>query len=46
MFQGEVFIVEFVAVDGLSAAAISRGEVTALSHKVGDDSVECAALVC
>lgn len=39
----EVFILELVAVDGLSTGTVSVGEVTALQHEVGDDSVEGGA---
>lgn len=45
MLQGEVLVLEFVAVDGLSAGAVVVGEVTTLAHEVGDDAVECGALV-
>jgi hypothetical protein len=36
----EVLIGKLVAVDGLSTGTVSVGEVTALQHEVGDDSVE------
>ena len=41
----EVLIGEFLAVDGLAAGAVAAGEVPALAHEVGDDSVEDAVLV-
>lgn len=45
VLQGEVFILEFVSVDGFASSAVMVGEVTALAHEVGDDTVECGALV-
>lgn len=45
VLQGEVFILEFVAVDGLSTGAVVVGEVSALAHEVGDNAVESRALV-
>ena len=45
MLVDEVLVVEFHAVDGLAASAVSSGEVAALSHELSDDSVEAAALV-
>ena len=44
MLQGEVLVLELVAVDGLAAGAVTRGEVAALAHEVGDDPVEGGAL--
>jgi hypothetical protein len=41
----EVLIGEFVAVNRLSASAISVGEVAALDHELLDDTVECGALI-
>mmetsp|Transcript_7321 Transcript_7321/g.20636 ORF Transcript_7321/g.20636 Transcript_7321/m.20636 type:complete len:223 (+) Transcript_7321:17-685(+) len=41
----KVLVVEAAAVDGLATAAVARGEVAALKHKVGDHAVESAALV-
>merc|ERR1711884_293304 len=45
VLQLEVLVLELVAIDGLSASPVSSGEVSALQHKVLDDSVESAALV-
>lgn len=45
VLQGEVLVLEFVAVDGLATSAVVVGEVSALAHEVGDDAVECGALV-
>jgi hypothetical protein len=45
VLQGEVLILEFVSVDGLASSAVVVGEVSALAHEVGDDAVECGALV-
>ena len=36
---------ELFAVDRLSAGAVTAGEVSALEHEVGDDTVEAGALV-
>jgi hypothetical protein len=36
----EVLIRELLAVDGLSTGTVTAGEVTALKHEIGDDSVE------
>ncbi len=41
----EVLIGELGAVDGLAADASAVGEVTALEHEVGDNTVEDGALV-
>ena len=45
MLQGEVLILELVAVDGLSTSAVVVGEVTTLAHEVGDDAMEGGGLV-
>lgn len=45
VLQGEVLVLEFVAVDRLAAGAVVVGEVAALAHEVGNDAVECRALV-
>lgn len=45
MFQREVFIFEFVAVDGFAAGAVVVGEVATLTHEVRNDSVERATAV-
>lgn len=45
MLQGEVFIFEFVSVDGFSTSSIVVGEVTTLAHEVWNDTMECWALV-
>ena len=42
--HGEVLIVELATVDGLATTAITSGEVAALGHEAGDDTVELAAL--
>ena len=44
MLQVEVLVFELVPVDGLSARAISIGEVAALRHEVWNDAVELGAL--
>jgi hypothetical protein len=45
VLQLEVLIGKLLAVDGLAASTVTAGEVTALEHEVGDDSVEGRALV-
>ena len=45
MLQTEVLVLKLVAVDGLSSGSISSGEVSPLTHEVGDDAVEAGALV-
>lgn len=44
VLQGEVLVLELVAVDGLASGAVVVGEVTALAHEVGDDAVEARSL--
>ena len=44
MLQGEVLILELVAVDGLSTGTVSSGKVSTLAHEVGDHTVEGGAL--
>lgn len=39
------FVLEFFAVDGLSAGSVAPGEVTSLAHESRDDSVEDTSLV-
>jgi len=41
----EVFIGEFVTVNGLAPGAVASGEVTALAHEPGDDAMESRAFV-
>lgn len=45
VLQGEVLVLELVAVDGLATGAVVVGEVATLAHEVGDDTVEGGALV-
>lgn len=45
VLQDKVLIVELAAVDGLAPGAIVVGEVTSLTHKLGDDAMKAAALV-
>ena len=40
MLEGEVLVLELVAVDALASSAVVVGEVTALTHEVGDNSME------
>lgn len=44
VFESEVFITEFLAVDAFTASAIATSEVTTLEHKVRDDAVEGRSL--
>lgn len=43
MFQHEVLVVELAPVDGFAAGAVVVGEVSSLTHELGDDPVEAAA---
>ena len=45
MLQTEVLVLKLVAIDGLPSGSISSGEVSSLTHEVGDDAVEAGALV-
>lgn len=45
VLQDEVFVGEFLAIDGLATSAIMVREVSALEHEVGDHAMECGALV-
>merc|ERR1719153_1551432 len=40
VLQREVFVIEFVSVDGLTTSSISSDEVTSLQHELRDHSVE------
>lgn len=44
MLQGKVLVRKLVSVDRLATSAIVVGEVTTLTHEVGNDTVEAAAL--
>jgi hypothetical protein len=45
VLQRKVLVLELVAVDRLASSAIVVGEVASLAHEVGNDTVECGALV-
>ena len=45
MLELEVFICEFLAIDGLATSAIVVREVSSLTHEVGDDPMEGTSLV-
>lgn len=45
MLLHEVLVLELGPVDRLATGAVSGGEVAALAHEAGDDSVESRALV-
>lgn len=36
----EILVGEFVTIDGLTAGAVTSGEITALAHEIGDHTVE------
>jgi len=44
MLQLEVLVLELVSIDRLSSGSVVVGEVTALAHEVGDDTVEGRSL--
>ena len=44
MFEDKVLVVKLAAVDGLAAGAVVVGEVSSLTHELGDDAVEAAPL--
>ena len=44
MRDSQVLVLELRAVDGLATSAVVVGEVTALAHEVGDDTVETRPL--
>lgn len=44
VLQGEVLILEFVAVNGFAASTVASSEISSLAHEVGDDAVEGGAL--
>ena len=44
MLVDEVLVSELLSIDGLTAGAVSAGEVATLGHEAGDDSMEGAAL--
>ena len=41
----KVFVCKLHSVDGFAASPVSSSEISSLSHKLSDDSVEAAALV-
>ena len=45
MLLCEVFVIEFVSVDGLAPSAIASREVSTLDHEFRDNSMELGALV-
>ena len=45
VLDGEVLIVELVAVDGLATSAVASGEITTLGHELSDYSVEGGSFV-
>jgi len=45
MLDGEVLIRESAAIDGLSSSTVVIGEISSLSHEVGDDTMEVRVFV-
>lgn len=45
VLQGEVLVGELLAIDGLAPGAVVVGEITTLTHEVGNHTVEGGALV-
>jgi len=45
VLQLEVLITELLTIDGFAASAVVVGEVSSLTHEVGDDAVEGGTLV-
>lgn len=45
VLESKVLIFEFITVNGLSTSAIVVCKITSLAHEVGDDAMECGALV-
>jgi len=45
MFEIEILIIEFRAIDRLSTRAIARSEISSLDHELLDDTVETGAFV-
>lgn len=43
MFENKVFIVKLAAINRLAPRAVVVGEVTPLTHELGDDAMEAAA---
>lgn len=43
MFKDEVLIIKLASINGLAPSAVVIGEISALTHKLRDDSVEAAA---
>lgn len=41
MLQGEVLILELIAIDGFATGAIVIGKITTLAHEVWNHAVEC-----
>uniref|UniRef100_A0A8C4JUD4 Uncharacterized protein n=1 Tax=Dromaius novaehollandiae TaxID=8790 RepID=A0A8C4JUD4_DRONO len=44
VFQNEVLVVKLLPVDGFASGAVVVGEVSSLTHELGDDAVEAAPL--
>ena len=43
MFEDKVLVVKLATIDGLAAGSIVVGEVSSLTHELGDNTVEAAA---
>lgn len=44
MFDCEIFIIEFSAINGFATRAIMVGKITSLDHELRDDSMEVTIL--
>lgn len=45
MTELEIFVLEFLAVDGLASSTIAASEITTLAHEAGNHSMESGALI-
>jgi hypothetical protein len=45
MFDCEIFIIEFSAINGFATHAIMVGKITSLDHELRDDSMEVTILI-
>lgn len=45
MLQGEVFIFEFIAIDGFATGTIVVCKITSLTHEVWNDTMESGSFV-
>lgn len=45
MLQGEVFVFEFVAIDGFATGTIVMCKITSLTHEIWNDTMESGSFV-